>query len=236
MLYYAALTCLAPLLAVQGHRVRKNTPRLSEASGERSGTTGDGAKIRVLILGDSAAAGVGVEHQHDALSGCLTRSLAKQCQVTWLLLAKSGNKTSDLIRLVKAQPKTDYDAVLLSIGVNDLLSPITEYEWQRQQQELLSLIKAQFQSPHILLTSVPPMEHFPAFPQPLRWCLGQRSAAFNRRLKQLISTETQCSLIQIPLEPKPTDMAIDGFHPGANIYMLWGSHAANEIVKSVKLG
>ena len=54
---------LLPVLFVQGTKVRKNTPRLLEASGERQGIVGKGKPLSLLILGDSAAAGVGVENQ-----------------------------------------------------------------------------------------------------------------------------------------------------------------------------
>lgn len=58
---------LAPVLAVQGRQVKKNTPRLPEAKGPRKGIQENGGKqIRLLILGDSAAAGVGVDHQDHA--------------------------------------------------------------------------------------------------------------------------------------------------------------------------
>ena len=50
---------LLPVLFVQGTKVRKNTPRLLEASGDREGTVGKGRPLSLLILGDSAAAGVG---------------------------------------------------------------------------------------------------------------------------------------------------------------------------------
>ncbi|KAB0649370.1 SGNH/GDSL hydrolase family protein, partial [Burkholderia diffusa] len=58
--YPLATAALGPLLLMQGRRVRRVTPRLAEAAGPRDGTAGDGPPLRVLVLGDSAAAGVGV--------------------------------------------------------------------------------------------------------------------------------------------------------------------------------
>ena len=68
---------LLPVLFIQGHKVRKNTPRLAEAKGEREGRAGQGKSLSLLILGDSAAAGVGVENQKDALSGAIIQELQK---------------------------------------------------------------------------------------------------------------------------------------------------------------
>jgi hypothetical protein len=68
---------LLPVLVIQGVKVRKNTPRLLEASGDRDGLIGQGQPLSLLILGDSAAAGVGVETQQDALSGAIISELKK---------------------------------------------------------------------------------------------------------------------------------------------------------------
>ncbi|HAV4686419.1 TPA: SGNH/GDSL hydrolase family protein, partial [Acinetobacter baumannii] len=43
---------LLPVLFVQGSKVRKNTPRLAEAKGEREGSIGQGKPLSLLILGD----------------------------------------------------------------------------------------------------------------------------------------------------------------------------------------
>ncbi|MGZ5249520.1 MAG: hypothetical protein ACXWIQ_04605, partial [Caldimonas sp.] len=59
---------LAPLLVVQAVRTRRRAPVLPEAAGPRDGrTAGDGVAIRVLVAGDSSAAGVGVAHQDQAV-------------------------------------------------------------------------------------------------------------------------------------------------------------------------
>ena len=49
---------LLPVLFIQGTKVRKNTPHLMEASGEREGLIGQGKPLSLLILGDSAAPGM----------------------------------------------------------------------------------------------------------------------------------------------------------------------------------
>lgn len=76
---------LLPILLIQGRKVRKNTPRLLEAGGEREGTTGEGQPLSLLILGDSAAAGVGVDTQQDALSGAIISELQNEYRLQWKL-------------------------------------------------------------------------------------------------------------------------------------------------------
>ena len=88
--YTLAIATLAPLLLWQGRRVRRVTPRLPEPAGPRAGVAGQGAPLRLLVLGDSAAAGVGVARQRDALTGRLLAELSPRHTVHWRLLAHTG--------------------------------------------------------------------------------------------------------------------------------------------------
>jgi hypothetical protein len=84
------LTILGPLLWLEGKYVRHVTPQLPEPPGAREGTTGQGPLLRLLIAGDSAAAGVGAASQDDALSGRLVERLRPHFTVEWRLLAING--------------------------------------------------------------------------------------------------------------------------------------------------
>ncbi len=92
MLDSLQLIALAPILLWQGRKVRQRTLRLPEAGGARTGSLGQGLPLRVLLLGDSAAAGVGVGRQEEALAGQLAAQLSSEYQVAWQLLAESGLK------------------------------------------------------------------------------------------------------------------------------------------------
>ena len=118
MFLKAATIALIPALIIQGKKVKKNTPRLPEPEGLRDGTKGQGKKLSILILGDSAAAGVGVEVQEDALLGGVLSELQNDYEITWKLHAKSGDGTSQIIRATEELPNQQYDIVLTSVGDN----------------------------------------------------------------------------------------------------------------------
>ncbi len=72
---------LSPVLARQGRRVRQRTPLLPEAAGERGGEAGadlDGQPLRLLVVGESTAAGVGVAHQDEGLAHRFATELAER--------------------------------------------------------------------------------------------------------------------------------------------------------------
>ena len=96
MLLRLTALLLAPVLLSQAKTVRRTLPRLPEADGARRGVAGCGATLRVLVTGDSAAAGVGATHQDEALAGQLVGCLSGDFQVHWQLLARSGRTTAQI--------------------------------------------------------------------------------------------------------------------------------------------
>ncbi len=244
MLHYFALITLGPLLAYQGVKVRRDTPQLPEAKGDRSGQLGSGIPLSLVILGDSAAAGVGVEDQQQALSGSLSRLLASHFTLSWQLCARSGNTTKDCIELLterhNALPKAD--VVLLSLGVNDVIKLNSRATWLSQLTTLLQAIENQTQAKLILITKVPPMGLFPALPQPLRWFMGYKANWFNKGLEvelakrhKATSDSAQYSLLEIAqvMDAKAVKglMARDGFHPGEKIYQRWAEVSAQYVAR-----
>ncbi|WP_236040775.1 hypothetical protein [Marinobacter nauticus] len=58
--FWLTTALLFPVLLYQGKRTRRVTPRLPEATGDYAGQYGEGEPVfRLLVLGESTAAGVG---------------------------------------------------------------------------------------------------------------------------------------------------------------------------------
>ncbi|MCL1057633.1 SGNH/GDSL hydrolase family protein [Shewanella gelidimarina] len=223
---------LLPLMFIQGRLVKKNTPKLPEAAGARVGELGSGPEVSLLLLGDSAAAGVGVSKQQQALSGTVTSGLAAHFKVSWQLLAKSGANTEQTLKMLKKKHNEhalDFDIVVVSLGVNDVLSPISARQWRQKQVELVEFLTVVVKCRQLILTQVPPMGGFPALPQPLRWFLGKRCDEFNQQLTQLATT-APLILLDFGAELQPELMAVDGFHPGVQIYQHWGKSVVDTIL------
>ncbi|GJC32594.1 lipase [Acinetobacter sp. KAM398] len=230
----AATLALFPALLIQGNRVKKNTIRLPEAEGEREGITGQGQTLSLLILGDSAAAGVGVAHQNDALLGAVVSALQHQYQVHWRLEAQSGETTSQVIKKTKKLVNQKYDVVVTSVGVNDVTRLMSARTWIKQQQQFYQLIQAKFQPELIIATGVPPMHLFPALPNPLSWLFGQYAKQMNLQLKKMIAQQKDMQWIEYDIQKYQSmnlEMAKDGFHPSKEIYQIWGKEVAVRILE-----
>lgn len=229
-----ATFALFPALLIQGNRVKKNTIRLSEAEGARDGITGEGQTLTLLILGDSAAAGVGVAHQNDALLGAVVSALQHQYQVHWRLEAQSGDTTSQVIQKTQKMVNQKYDVVVTSVGVNDVTRLMSARTWIKQQQQFYQLIQAKFQPELIIATGVPPMHLFPALPNPLSWLFGQYAKQMNLQLEKMVSKQKDMQWIEYDIQKYQSmnlEMAKDGFHPSKEIYQIWGKEVADRILE-----
>ncbi|MEQ5834152.1 SGNH/GDSL hydrolase family protein [Marinobacter sp. NFXS9] len=230
MLHRLLLLPLAPALVVEGRWVRAHTPRLPEPEGARTGVCGDGPDLRLLIIGDSAAAGVGAPTQDQALAGQVSRKLGDHYRVHWHLEALTGRRVDDYLPPNDPLPDFDPDVILISIGVNDVTSSMSAKQWLTKVGQWLERLRERYQPALILFTDVPPMDHFPALPQPLRWYLGKRAREFNNGLGQLLRGMRDVVRVSVLFENDPAVMASDGFHPGPEGYRVW----ANEVLTLVR--
>lgn len=206
--------------------VRRRVPRLPEAAGPRFGTLGSGKPLRVLILGDSAAAGVGADSQDTALAGHTARSLSTHYCVEWELAAHTGATTASTLRGLAQRSSQRLDAAVITLGVNDVTGGTSEARWRKGQAELRALLRSRFKVSRIVVCGVPPMARFPALPQPLRWFLGSRAARFSQLLETDVAAEADCKFLPMSFSQDPGLMAPDGFHPGPAIFAEWGQRAA----------
>lgn len=230
-----ATIALGPVLLAQGRHVRRAVPALPEPDGPREGEAGSGKALRLLVLGDSAAAGVGAQTQDEALSGQLAVALAPTFRLHWKLLAFTGATTADMLQRLRAEPAAQFDAVVTSLGVNDVTGRVSLAAWRRAQQELIAVLQSRFGVRHILLSSLPPMHRFPALPQPLRWYVGSRARDFDRVLARVAASRPGCEFLALGHEMMDASaMAGDGFHPGPPIYALWAREATRRIVQRME--
>lgn len=227
--YQLATLLLAPVFLLQGRAVRRIALMLPEAAGPRSGTTGQGPPLRLLVVGDSAAAGVGVADQNEALLGQIVAALAQRYTVHWQLMARTGATTAGTLKYLQKTSPAPFDVAVTSLGVNDVTARRPLPTWVAQQQTLAALLRAKFQVRRIVLSGLPPVHKFPALPQPLRWYVGSEVRRFDRALYTWAQTQPDCDYVNLNLDFTPSWLARDQFHPGPPIYQHWGSAVAQQI-------
>jgi lysophospholipase L1-like esterase len=225
---------LAPLLVAQAVVTRRRAPVLPEADGERAGATGRAPTWTLLIAGDSSAAGVGVAHQRHAFAGHLLRTLGAGGQaLRWQLRARSGLTTRQLHDWLRAEPPETADVAVILTGVNDVIEQVSTTRAIAQREALAGWLRERG-TQHVAFTPLPPIEHFPLLPQPLRRVLGADAQAHNRAIGRWVAGRSDVSLVPIPMDRLGPDMmAPDGFHPGEPVYRHCGEATARHLTQRV---
>jgi lysophospholipase L1-like esterase len=261
--YRIAATPLLPVLYVQGRRLHRTVPRLPEPPGARVGdSTTDLARarapragadgvdgvddvdgvaattpgtLRLLVLGDSAAAGVGAASQDEALLGRLVAALGSHGPVAWRLVARTGATAAGTRRHLAAHPPAPgetYDVAVVSLGLNDVIAGRPAAAVLDDLQAILDTLARDWGVRHAVLTGMPPVGRVPALPQPLRWYLGGRARAMNAALDAWAAGRPDREVLHLEATLGALDaaaMATDGFHPGPPLYAAWGRAAAARV-------
>ena len=229
------LALLWPVLWLQAKYVRRITPRMPEPPGRRAGTAGRGPLVRLLVAGDSGAAGVGATTQDQALCGQLVRRLGRHHTVRWCVMAVNGLDSPGLLKLLQDAPSARFDVVVLSIGANDATSLCAPPRWAQMQNLLAGVISERFEPDLLVHSAVPPMHACRALPQPLRWFMGRWARQMNADLAVELADTRQRTLHRHPANTTSSGMATDGFHPNSAGYSAWADELSRHILaKSVR--
>ena len=219
---------LFPYLLAQGAWLRKAALVLPEPEGARAGIAGSGPPLRLLLLGDSSAAGVGVSQQSEALSGQLLGHLGPHFTVDWVLDAKTGRTTQQMFKRLVKMPTAQYDIAVTALGVNDITRRASRENWLEDTELMWDLLQSKFGVRQIYVSGVPDIGQFPLLPSVLRWILGRQATRYDAGLREMAARREGCVHVPADLSLHGL-MAEDGFHPGPEVYAAWAERLAAHI-------
>ena len=254
---------LAPVYLYQGRRIKRDTIRLPEPNGERHGrvelnpsasVTRNATKntLTLMVVGDSAAAGVGSQTQQEALVGKLIPILVQQStihtqfdELTWSLQATTGHTSFDILRrlYILPAPSQPVDVMVLSVGVNDTTANVSMHKWQQQIEDIIAIAQRKFGVRELIFSSLPPMAQMPAIPTPLNNFIGAKASTLDKVLQQVCAEHDRVTymatdfarMIEEHSNGIPIDIAVmfasDGFHPSSLMYGYWAQQLAELIVQ-----
>ena len=226
---------LLPILIAQGYWIRKSTPRLPDAAGPLKGSvTGAGEPLRLIALGESTVAGVGARTHESALTGQLAFALRRKTNrgVNWMVVARSGINARDCrLELVPKLHGLNADVVAIALGVNDSIEFHSARRWASDIERLIDCVRNEVGDALVLLSGVPPLNYFPALPQPLSFVLGSRSESLERATVVLAKKLTGVVHVPFSMErDRCGDLfCADGFHPSELGYRLWAEQLARKL-------
>lgn len=196
-----------------------------------------GRALRVVWLGDSTAAGVGVGRVGDALPTRVASGLGRP--VEQRVLATSGARVSTVVEdqlpeLASWRP----DVVLVSVGANDVvhLTPRDDFEARYRR-----LVAGMPEGADVVLLGIPEMGSIPRLAWPLRPLVGFRGGQLDEVVVGVagsggasyvdIAGETGSAFRRDP----ERFFASDDYHPSADGYQRW-AEAVLEVLRGERVG
>lgn len=223
---------LFPVYAWQGIRVRLRIERLLPAPVPTAGRfDGSGEPVRLLVMGDSTVASVGMEQLDDTLAYNIAKAVNDQAgrPVRWRAAGGNSATARDIRDYIVPHIETrDWTHIALSVGINDMKNFHVVRQFKRDFGSLLYALRSRFPHASIVWCPIPDMRQCPALPKTLGRILAARAELINamgaRMCRERGATATD------PVPPQGADaFARDGFHPNGNGYRVWGWHFARWI-------
>lgn len=234
------------LTAMIKETVRAQRPRLPDAAGDAGETTGDGPPLRLLLLGDSTAAGVGAEQHRDALAGQVATALTALTgrSVSWRVAARSGATVRDMRAVLLGQltdPIRQWkpDLILLSAGTNDAMRARRPGAFRHDVEGLIGDIRLRLgHDVPIVLAGLPDLGGHQGLPPHVRGPLNSYVRLLDRKFR-LITARGEV-LFYVPAGGPPPFaggwLASDRFHPSVPGYRGWARNLAAGIATLLETG
>ncbi|QOD61930.1 SGNH/GDSL hydrolase family protein [Polaribacter haliotis] len=237
---------LIPILLIQGKKIRKETPRLPEAIKPKGYLKTNSKKtLKIITIGESTIAGVGVDIHENGFTGALIKELSEKnnISVLWRVYAKSGYTTKQITKkLVPKIEETNADLIVIGLGGNDAFKLNSPIMFILNIEKLIKSIQKKFPRTPIYFTNMPPIKEFPAFTKTIKFVIGNLVEIFGERLRKKVKRKKRVfynsEIVTLKSWSKKynlkNDVAIyfsDGVHPSKLTYEIWGKDMAQFIMK-----
>lgn len=223
-----------PVYIWQGLAVRRQSIRLAPPPQRPIiELKGKGAPLRILFIGDSSAAGVGVESFEESVAGRLpTLVKARTGRPIYQRTCGNNSATAGTIRdhVLPHLETQEYDFVVLSIGTNDAKNFHSARRFTKEFGALLYSLHAKFPGSRIIWQGLIDMEGVAILPTPLNRILGIRSRILRKVGKQLCF-ERSALAPETQWRPLPENFSRDGFHASSLGYRVWAEELADYVAE-----
>ncbi|GIR89868.1 MAG: hypothetical protein CM15mP88_2370 [Pseudomonadota bacterium] len=159
--------------------------------------------LKIIGLGESTMAGVGIPKHSETLTGLTASRLNAMTDrsIDWKILAENGLTIEQLNELIKNQDHLDAEMIMVAIGGNDVFKLTSLWKWEKQLKHCLFLLQTKSRDPLIIFSHVPPVGHFPAIQNPLRLAFGFWRYLLQASLNRIIHSNLEVHLLDEDFPP-----------------------------------
>jgi lysophospholipase L1-like esterase len=241
---------LLPLLYFQGKSIRKNTPKLPEAKDPKGFVNGNFDKtVKVITIGESTIAGVGVDYHKNGFTGALANILSEKLQsnINWRVYARSGYTAKQVCKkIIPKIEESSIDIIVIGLGGNDAFTLNSPKKWSDAVESIIELLQEKYPNTPIFFTNMPPIKEFPAFTKSIKFVIGNLVEVLGNELSKIIKNKKDVfyadEVIKLKTWSKRHGLSnnnsnlyfSDGVHPSELTYNVWAQEIANFIVSKIK--
>lgn len=228
-----------PVYVWQGIGVRRRIERMRPPPGRLDGSVGpsdEKPEIRLLVLGDSSAAGVGVDEIGESLAPRLAERLhvLSGRPVRWRTAGSNSAVSADLRdHIVPNIAREAFTHIVLSVGTNDMKNFHSRKRFKRDFGGLLYAVRARFPEARIVWSQPVDMMRVPALPKGLAKVLELRARILRRVGASLCHERGALPAAPLP-RVEPAGFSRDGFHASAAGYAYVAGHLASYLLGEVE--
>lgn len=224
-----------PVYAFQGIRLRNKAMRMAppkqlpfvEVKGKAKSKP-----LKLLFIGDSSAAGVGVTDFKECVAGRTPHLLSQKSgrTVTCRTCGNNSATEGDLRDLIVPNlARAEYDYIIVNIGTNDAKNFHTVSRFKKEFGGLLYALNAKFPEAKVIWSGIIDVKDIPLLPSPLNTLMGIRARLLKKMGNELcfergaLFPPTKWRVIK-------ENFAEDGFHASSKGYEEWAEELTDYIV------
>lgn len=118
-----------------------------------------------------------------------------------------------------------FDAVVVTVGVNEALSLSSADRWQRELDALLRSVRVRMPRLRVFMVAVPPTNSISAIPSFVEWIIDRHARTLNRALAETCGKFSRVTYL--PFAPGPSHDT--GRYRSTETYREWSSLISSDV-------
>jgi hypothetical protein len=192
--------------------------------------------MRIVVIGESNAIGLGVTRHELGMVGHLARLLSARSSrgVFWSAIGKPGLRIHDAWEVIGDNHSllAHADVVVVMMGIADTLSLTSRSTWTAHMTDTLDLLtEVMPNTARIVITRIPPMDNAGSVSRLARFAAGRQARLFNRITQQIVSESRLGQMVDFPSELVESLWVPGGRQsPYVGMYSAWSASVAEVLV------
>lgn len=244
---------LLPVMYYQSKQIMNNVPTLPEAKGAEGEchliTRTNNNKLKIISIGESTIAGVGVETHSEGFTGTFANEISRLfvSNVTWKVYARNGYTAKRVVhKLIPEITEKEADLIIIGLGANDAFTLNRPSKWKNEISTLIESLKSKFPKAILIFLNMPPIKEFPAFTPLIKFTIGNLVAILGEELEKLVNNyenvfyfgeqiTLKTWINKFGLNKGIADFFSDGVHPSKLTYQIWAKDIAMKVSQNTEI-